>query len=1218
MPPRTDHDHDAGPVPVPVRRQPDLLSRPACRRADLRRARRPQLAPGRLRSARRLPGAAQGARRRRRRGHDTGAGDRRSQGIGAARPRRCRLSHRPEVELHAAEVHRAEVPGVQLRRRRTRNLQGSRHPRLQPAHRDRGHGDRRLRDGRGHRLQLHPRRDLRGLRPLRAGPGRGAGGGLSRSGPPGQFFQLPASRAPRLRRLHLRRGNRPARVDRRQEGPAAVQAAVPGERRPVRQADDDQQHRDLRRGAVDHPPRRPGVPGDRQAEQRRHEDLLGGRRRRAAGQLRDPARHAVSRTARAGRRTAPGPHAEGGDSGRIVGAGAAGEADARLHHGLRLDRQGRFDARLGRGDRHGRHALHGQEPAAAVVLLPARILRPVHAVPRGHRLAVAHGRPHRAWARHAGRHRCARFGGRQHHGAHDLRPRRCGGDAGARHDQALPRRVRAPRRTQDLHGRCHRMSTPMIELEIDGRKVSVPPGSMVMHATDALDIYVPHFCYHKKLTIAANCRMCLVEIEKTPKPMPACATPVAPGMVVRTKSDKALAAQKAVMEFLLINHPLDCPICDQGGECQLQDLAVGYGESASRYTEEKRVVLRKDVGPLVGMEEMTRCIHCTRCIRFGQEIGGVMELGMIQRGEHAEITTITGGTIDSELSGNMIDICPVGALTSKPFRYSARTWELARRRSVSPHDSTGANLIVQTKSGRVMRVVPFENEDVNECWIADRDRFSYEALNSDSRLDTPMIRQDGPNGRVWQAVDWTTALRYVAAGLLRIRGEFGAASIGALGTAHSTVEELHLLAKLVRGLGSESIDHRLRHADFGNLAPAGSARWLGAPIAALSTVDAALVIGSFLRKDHPLFAQRLRQAARKGARIHRLHALADDWLMSMSASVTAAPSAWLQALAGIAAAVAAEKGIAAPLPETPTEAGRDIARSLLTGEHKAVLLGNAAVQHPQASALLALASWIATECGASVGCLGEAANSVGAQLVNALPGPGGSNAGRMLTQGMKALLLLNVEPALDAADAAAASAALQASGLVVALTPFKDAAVEHADVLLPIAPFTETAGSFVNAEGRLQSFVGVVPPRAEARPAWKVLRVLGNLLGLQGFDFDGADEVRAEALGDATALSQRLDNRSAADYAGGAPRQGLERVADVPIYSADALVRRAASLQRTADARAPKAGLPQALWVQLGLQPADKVRLSQGSASIVIAAQPDPTLAPNTVRSEER
>jgi len=753
----------------------------------------------------------------------------------------------------------------------------------------------------------------------------------------------------------------------------------------------------------------------------------------------------------------------------------------------------------------------------------------------------------------------------------------------------------------------------MIELELDGKKVSVIEGSMVMHAADAAGTYVPHFCYHKKLSIAANCRMCLVDIEKMPKPMPACATPVTNGMIVRTKSAKAVNAQKSVMEFLLINHPLDCPICDQGGECQLQDLAVGYGSSASRYQEEKRVVFHKDVGPLVGMEEMSRCIHCTRCIRFGQEVAGVMELGMIHRGEHSEITTAEGRTIDSELSGNMIDICPVGALTSKPFRYSARTWELSRRKSVSPHDSTGTNLVVQIKSGKVMRVVPLENDDVNECWIADRDRFSYEALNSDLRLTRPMIKQGGR----WAEVDWNTALAYVADGLKRVKAEFGTAGIGALAHPGSTVEELHLLAKLMRGLGSESIDHRTRHADFAHTAPAGQARWLGTSVASLSKLDRALVIGSFLRKDHPLFAQRLRQAVRHGAQVHSLHALHDDWLMPMGRQLTAVPSAWPQALADVAAAVADARGIEAPVPGEVRPETQAIAASLLGGERKALLLGNAAAQHPQAAVLLSLANWIAEHTGASVGYLGEGGNAVGAQLVGAVPGPGGLNAGQMLSQPMKALLLLNTEPVLDAADAAAARAALAASGLVVAMTPFKNldlGLADVADVMLPIAPFTETAGSFVNAEGRLQSFHGVVKPLGDARPAWKVLRVLGNLLGLAGFDQDTVEEVRAQALGDGAGISARLDNTSTAAIALTPVSQGLQRIADVPIYATDATVRRAPSLQLTADAKPPVAGLSTLLWQRLRLQAGDKVLLAQGTAALVLDAREEATLAPDAVR----
>jgi len=751
----------------------------------------------------------------------------------------------------------------------------------------------------------------------------------------------------------------------------------------------------------------------------------------------------------------------------------------------------------------------------------------------------------------------------------------------------------------------------MIELELDGKRVEVPEGSMVMDAADAAGTYIPHFCYHKKLSIAASCRMCLVEIEKAPKPMPACATPATQGMIVRTRSEKAVKAQKSVMEFLLINHPLDCPICDQGGECQLQDLAVGYGGSASRYTEEKRVVFHKDVGPLVAMEEMSRCIHCTRCVRFGQEVAGVMELGMIHRGEHSEITTVAGSTIDSELSGNMIDICPVGALTSKPFRYSARTWELSRRKSISPHDSTGANLVVQVKNDRVMRVVPLENEAVNECWIADRDRFSYEAVNSEDRLTAPMIKQGGE----WKTVAWTTALDYVARGLKDIAASHGAQRIGALASAHRTVEELHLLAKLVRGLGSDNVDHRLRHADFANAAPAGASRWLGTPIASLSGLQCALVVGSFLRKDHPLFAQRIRRAVRKGGKLFSIHAVEDDWAMTVAGRITVAPSGWAQALADVCAAVAEARGVAAPALGQASTAARGIASALLSAERKAVLLGNAAAQHPQAGGLLARAQWLAEQTGATVGYLGEAANSVGAQLVGALPLRGGMNAGQMLSAaGLKAVVLLDVEPALDAADPVAARAALAAAEMVVALTTFRSAAADVADVMLPIAPFSETSGSFVNAEGRLQGFHGVVRPLGDTRPGWKVLRVLGNVLGLAGFDCETSEDVRRAALGE-NYMTTRLDNRAvAAPTVAPAGSGGLERVADVPIYATDTLVRRAPSLQRTADARPPVVGVSTSLWQQLGLQAGATVRVSQGAAQALLPARCDATLAANAVR----
>ena len=688
---------------------------------------------------------------------------------------------------------------------------------------------------------------------------------------------------------------------------------------------------------------------------------------------------------------------------------------------------------------------------------------------------------------------------------------------------------------------------------------------MVMHAAEKAGTYIPHFCYHKKLSIAANCRMCLVDVEKAPKPMPACATPVTQGMIVRTRSDKAVAAQKSVMEFLLINHPLDCPICDQGGECQLQDLAVGYGGTKSRYEEEKRVVFHKEVGPLISMEEMSRCIHCTRCVRFGQEIAGEMELGMSHRGEHAEIETFLGSTVDSELSGNMIDICPVGALTSKPFRYSARTWELSRRKSVAAHDSSGANLIVQVKNNQVMRVVPLENEEVNECWIADRERFSYEALNSDERLTRPMIKQGGQ----WKEIDWQTALEYVANGLKNIQRDHGAASIGALVSPHSTVEEAYLAGSLLRALGSDNVDARLRCAEFvtgeGEDPNVPAVRWLGTSIASLSTLQRVLVVGSNLRKDHPLFALRIRQAARQGAQINAIASAAqrpEAWALPLAHSVLTDASGWTQVLADVAAAVAAEKGVVAPVAGTASAEAHAIAKSMLGGERKAVLLGNGAAHHANASSLLLLANWIGEQTGASVGYLTEAANTVGVQWAKAQPQSGGKNAAQMLDGNLKAILLLNTEPEFDTASGPAAVASLDKAEMVVTLSPFK-ANMAFSDVLLPIAPFTETSGSFVNAEGRLQSFHAVVKPRGETRPAWKVLRVLGNLLEVPGFNFETSQEV----LSKVTAQPLQLSNAIRTEVRlGGVVNEPVVAA----IYQLDGIVRRAASLQKTADAGAAK------------------------------------------------
>jgi NADH-quinone oxidoreductase subunit G len=757
----------------------------------------------------------------------------------------------------------------------------------------------------------------------------------------------------------------------------------------------------------------------------------------------------------------------------------------------------------------------------------------------------------------------------------------------------------------------------MVEIEIDGKKVEVQEGSMVMDAANKLGTYIPHFCYHKKLSIAANCRMCLVEVEKAPKPLPACATPVTNGMIVRSNSEKAVKAQKGVMEFLLINHPLDCPICDQGGECQLQDLAVGYGPSSSRYEEEKRVVAPKDAGPLISMREMARCIHCTRCVRFGQEIAGQMEFGMLNRGEHAEITTFVDKTVNSELSGNMIDLCPVGALTSKPFRYSARTWELSRRKSVSPHDSLGSNLIVQVKGAKVMRVLPFENEAINECWLSDRDRFSYEGLNSADRLATPMIKQGGQ----WQETDWQTALEYVAHGLKNIKHEHGANAIAALATPYSTLEELSLLQKLVHGLGSDNVDFRLRQSNFeldGKVTP-----WLGMPVAEFSHLKRAFVIGSFLRKDHPLLASRLRQACKRGAKVSVLNAADDDLLMPVANKVLAAPSVWLSVLNRVAVAVAQAKNIAVPAgleAVEPSLEAKQIAESLLSGDSRAVLLGNAAARHPQAAQLHAAAQWIAQNTDAKFGYLTEAANTVGGYLANAIPADKGANALQAFAQPRKAYVLMHAEPEFDAYDPQAARAALDQAEMVVAMSPFKHG-MDYADVLLPIAPFSETSGTFISAEGRAQSFNGSVKPLGETRPAWKVLRVLGNLLGLNGFEYETSEAIRNEVLGAKTEaeldLTSRLNNIANVQLQA-APAQSadqqLERIADVPIYFSDAIVRRAESLQKTADAQAPKAWLSAGLAQKLGVADGSLLKVKQGQGSATLTAAIDGALPDNVVR----
>jgi len=743
----------------------------------------------------------------------------------------------------------------------------------------------------------------------------------------------------------------------------------------------------------------------------------------------------------------------------------------------------------------------------------------------------------------------------------------------------------------------------LLKVEVDGKSVEVAHGATVMEAANKLGIFVPHFCYHKKLSIAANCRMCLVQVEKAPKPMPACATPVTDGMKVWTHSETARKAQNGVMEFLLINHPLDCPICDQGGECQLQDLAVGYGDSASRYTEPKRVVFHKNLGPLVSAEEMSRCIHCTRCVRFGQEVAGVMELGMVGRGEHSEIVSFVGKTVDSELSGNMIDLCPVGALTSKPFRYSARTWELNRRKTVSPHDSLGSNMVVQVKLNAVKRVVPLENEQVNECWLSDRDRFSYEGLNSPDRLTRPMIKDGGE----WRETDWQVALEHVAERLGAVKASVGGNALGALLNPQSTLEEMHLAKKLMNALGSDNIDFRLRQSDFSADGKRKGAPWLGMKLSEIGSLDRVLIVGSFLRKDHPLLAARFRIAAKRYQDINILHCTDDDLLMKIANKAIVSPKMLPETLGQVVKAVAEAKKLNVPAAVAGLQVDADaraIAASLATGKSAAIFLGNLAEQHPRAAELTVLAQMLAELLGGRFGFLGQAANSVGGYLANCLPSDKsekGLNAAAMLASPRKAYLLLGLEPELDCHDSAQAAAAMAAADFVVAITSYRGRIADYADVMLPLAPFAETSGTFINCEGRAQSFNAVVKPQGEARPGWKILRVLGNLLDLPGFEQEQSEALRAEVLGDADDLLSRLDNGldGVQLSLGQAGQVGLQRVADVPVYFSDPIVRRAEALQQTRDARLPKAGIAAALAQQLGVIAGERVRVRQGGEAML-------------------
>lgn len=766
----------------------------------------------------------------------------------------------------------------------------------------------------------------------------------------------------------------------------------------------------------------------------------------------------------------------------------------------------------------------------------------------------------------------------------------------------------------------------MIEIEINGKKINITKKSMILEVANKFGIYIPHFCYHKKLTIAANCRMCLVEIEGINKLLPACATQVSSGMKIHTISDKIIKAQQNVMEFLLINHPLDCPICDKAGECKLQDFSVEYGKSISRYKEEKRLISPKNVGSLISMKEMNRCIYCSRCIRFGQEIAGLMELGVIGRGEYSEVTTFIGESINSELSGNMIDLCPVGALTSKPFRYKIRTWELLNYKSISPHDSLGSNLNIHVKKNKIMRVLPLENEELNECWISDKDRFSYEGLISSDRLIKPMIKRNNK----WIETSWSSALEYIAKNLRNIITKYGTDSIAALTTSISTLEELILLQKIIRGLGSENIDFRLRQLDFSldnTIIP-----WLGMSISELSQLNHVLIIGSFLRKDHPLFAARLRYAAKNGACINLLHATDDDLLIPITNKIIIAPSKWLETLNQIIVSIAIKKSIDIPnhlIEIKVSKISELIADDLLSNGLKSVLLGNTLSQHPNSSQLHIAAQWIATQTNSKFGYFLEGANTVGGYIANAFPNKYGINAHQLLCSPRKSYLLLNSELQLDCANPQTALNSLKQAELVIIMSPYKHN-LDYAHVLLPIAPFTENSGTFINAEGRIQNFSNVIKPLGQTRPAWEVLKILGNLLKLSNFDYSSSKEIYKDFIKNINNVKNRLNNivpneiintlinkynyTLSKNYTSSTLLNNLERVSDIPIYFTDSIVRRALSLQKTNDANMPLAWLSKMISKKLKIIKNDRVKIKQDQYSIELNVAIDNKLPDNVIR----
>lgn len=749
----------------------------------------------------------------------------------------------------------------------------------------------------------------------------------------------------------------------------------------------------------------------------------------------------------------------------------------------------------------------------------------------------------------------------------------------------------------------------MPKIEIDGISVDADAGTTIIEVADRLAIPIPRFCYHNKLSVAANCRMCLVQVEKSPKALPACATPIADGMKVWTTSKETVAAQRAVMEFLLINHPLDCPICDQGGECELQDVSLEYGAGDSRYTEPKRVVLDHNLGPLIATE-MTRCIHCTRCVRFGSEISGERELGATGRSEFMEIGTFIAETLNSEVSGNIIDLCPVGALTSKPYRFKARAWELQERASISPHDCIGSNLFLHTKEQKVLRVVPKDSHDLNEVWLSDRDRFSYEAIAHPDRLRKPLL-----NKQKWSSTSWAEALKYAVAGIKICIDNYGADSLGVLATPNASTEEYLLLQKLARGLGTANIDHRLRQLDFSNQELAPKYPNLGIDFRELAEQDVVLLIGCNIAKEQPLASLRLRKMVKNGGKVCAINAIDYHFNFAVEQKSIVPANNLLASIAAVAKAVQSLTKF--KIDTATTEALTDIkvganeqkiAELLIAGTKKQIIWGQIVQMHPQMADIIALSNLIAQMLAGTCGYFSEGANAAGAWLAGCVPHrlPNGieaeikgKNALEMLHTPLKAYILYGVEAELDSILGASAFQTLKDADFVVAISAYQsDALLEIADVILPLATFAEYTGSMINLNGTTQKFTAAIEPFGENRPGWKILRVLGNLADLPGFEYTSIEEVTSEVEATIT-IENALPKwqHQALPAINISNSKEILRLAPISLYAVDGLVRRAQSLQATQDAQiAPQIALNTKMAQHLNVVHAETVLVSVPAA----------------------